>query len=159
MGDLDGALEQTAAAIRLAPADGYRWVQHARLVGQRGRFDAQLVALYQQAIALDPHAGPLHLRIALDGVQRWRFGDDALRALWLESTRKALRYTPRPFLRQVARLRREGPFCAYAGPEMAGLKRWCANAPLVRRDCSLTTLNAAQAHFCRVAGFMPPQPR
>lgn len=155
----EDAREQAAAAIRLAPADGYRWAQYARLLGQQGQFDENLVAIYRMAIDLHPNAGPLRLLIALEGVQRWRFGDDTLRAIWLENARKAMYFHPVAFLRYVSRLRRERAFCAYASPQMPSVRRWCANAPAVRAGCDKPGLTPDQKVWCHRAGFVPPRAR
>lgn len=152
-GHLDDARRSVESALHLALADGRSWAYLGRLRGAAGQYDERLTATYASALARGPNAWNIQESVALDGVLRWRYGGEELRALWLGSMRYMIRHRREPFLLHVVRIGRDPYFCATAGAELR-LSQWCAGARRTRQACSQDGLAADALAWCRRVGFL-----
>lgn len=157
IGQTDAAIEHARQAARGTPADGYVWAYLARLLGARLAPSDDLSALYEMALSRTPNAAPLHRAIALDGVLRWRLGDDRLRRLWRASMAHSLRTERRDFLLAVARMGRDPYWCA-ANEDHLPIRKWCAQARFARNSCRAPRLPDEAAAWCRQYGLAPSPP-
>lgn len=152
--DLEGALRETEAALARDPASAGNWLYLARLRGTLGRFDAQTRQAYEHAVALEPNADHIHWAIALDGILRWRHGDDALRAVWNRSIAFNLERKQRnALLRVVIDYGKERPFCANQRAARPDLVEWCDWIQPVRATCLRPDIPRKSATWCRSIGF------
>lgn len=156
-GKIDAAIEHAEHAIKAAPADGYAWAYLGRLVGAASRSDRDLAGIYAMALRQSPNAPPLHWAIALDGVRRWRMGDDELHSLWRRSMAYSLHHNRRAFLSQVVHLGRDPYWCAANQNELP-IAKWCAQARITRQNCSAPGLSSKAASWCKNVGITPPRP-
>lgn len=159
-GHREDALAAVDARLQTTPADAYAWLQRARIRASNSRFGTDVLADYRMALSRLPHSDTLNLLIAFDGLHWWRFGNEDLQALWLDSMRHSLRHDRRRFLRQVILRRRETVFCSFAAAGSRGLAGWCAGAAKARVACATPDqLKPRQAAWCRREGFSPEPSR
>jgi tetratricopeptide (TPR) repeat protein len=157
-GDHDGALAATTLRLQWAPADAYAWLQLASVYRADGRFDSRLQAAYQSAQRRAPQSPSLDFLIAMDGLRDWRFGDAALRSIWLGAMERTLRRNRGLLLREVVVRHREQAFCDYTLPHLPALGPWCEDARRLRKACAQKDLRADQLAWCENAGFATKGP-
>lgn len=148
------ARRQAEAAARLQPADGYTWAYLARIVGASPDYPPELAAIYRMATGRSPSAAPLHWTIAMDGVRRWRHGDEELHSLWRASMEFTLRHNRRAFLTEIFRLGRD-PYWCTAHESILPVTQWCARARWARETCSAGNLPPKLDARCRQLGLDP----
>lgn len=144
-----------AAEAALDPANAHGWMLLVWLRGTAGQFDERLTNIYRLAQRLAPQARTIQERIALDGAIRWRYGDEALRALWLDSMAFMLRHDRRDFLTRVAVLGRDPYFCA-AVRDRLPVGAWCDQVAFTREICAQPGLAPKVKARCEAVGLSPP---
>ncbi|MDP9142733.1 MAG: hypothetical protein M3O62_18335 [Pseudomonadota bacterium] len=150
--EMDAAVLAASAALQSAPADALQWVYWARLRGASDQYDNSLLHGYRLAVSLAPNAWNVRESIALDGVMRWRHGDEGLRQVWTESINYALYRRRKEFSREIVRYGRDPYFCATVG-ERLPLKDWCALAKRARAVCADEKIKPAGIAWCQGRGF------
>ena len=138
-GAAEPALAAYARALRLAPADAVLWSEYAQVLGRLGRFDAAMAHAVRRAQQLAPTSPAVRRALAELGLSYWSRGDDALRALWLESMRGELARNRGEFL-AVALARGQGrTFCDQPAAAL-GEGAWCERiAPALFGGCYTPT--------------------
>lgn len=147
-GNLPAAALTVQQRLRWAPASERAWRQRATLYRRAGRYDNSLLMAYRAALQRAPYSTALNFLIAVDALDGWQAGDEALRALWLESTRRAYRHNSKWLLIEVARRGREKTFCSYASGQIHGTTAWCEQLPRYRAACAAKDLSADQITWC-----------
>ncbi|MEQ1438051.1 hypothetical protein AAG565_01700 [Fontimonas sp. SYSU GA230001] len=148
------SIEHGERAVQTNPADGYAWLYLARLAGTQPPLGARVRRMYEMALTRTPHSLAVHRAIAFDGVQRWRFGDPPLRALWRDSMAYTLQRDRAAFLFEIARLRRDQTWCAAQRGQLP-IDEWCANVAYLRAECAKPALPAKSEAWCRERHLLP----
>ncbi len=149
---MEEAVLAASQALQRAPADALQWVYWARLRGAADRYDSTLLDGYRLAVSLAPNAWNVRESIALDGVMRWRHGDEGLRQIWTESINYALHRRRKEFSREIVRYGRDPYFCATVG-ERLPLNDWCALATRARAVCADENIKPAGVAWCQGRAF------
>jgi len=150
--DMDAAVQAASEALQRAPADALQWVYWARLRGAADHYDNSLLQGYRLAVSLAPNAWNVRESIALDGVMRWRHGDEDLRQVWTDSIDYALHRRRKEFSREIVRYGRDPYFCATVGKRLP-LNDWCALATRARAVCADEQIKPAGIAWCQGRGF------
>lgn len=122
------ARAQMRTTLAWAPADGYRWSDHARLLVRQRKFGAETDFALARANRLGPTSAAIqkgHARMAL---HFWTWGSENLRREWLHSLRFELKRAPDDLLNEVRDSRRVRLFCLGPGAELK-LGAWCDRTP------------------------------
>ena len=133
-GDSAGMRKQYRMALRLDPANPYRWVEYEQLLSRWRRFDHEFTQAAHRAAQLAPNSRPVEFHNAWIGVNYWTFGDEAARASWAGSMIHILGREPQKLLHRIVAARRESTFCGFVGAEL-GLGRWCQAIAWARPIC------------------------
>lgn len=144
---------QYRLALRLDPANPYRWIEYEQLLSRLHQFDDELAQAASRVVQLAPNSRPIQLHNAWMGVNYWAFGDDDTRRAWSRSIVNALRQDTKFFLQRTISARRDEAFCGFVGPEL-GLDRWCQAVAWARPICeSLAQDEKKSAPWCRDLGL------
>ena len=141
-GDFDGMRKQYHQALRLDPANPYRWIEYAQLLSRSHRFDAEYTQSVLRVQQLAPNSPSIQLYNAWVGVSDWNFGDRSIRDSWARSMIHVLRNDPWKLLRPIVAVHREYAFCGFVGAEL-GLAAWCDTVMWLRPLCEQTQSESA----------------
>ena len=98
------------------------------MLARLGRFDGTLTEALGRAAALSPNSPIIQRTLAEIGLSYYRRGDEAQRALWLDSMRATLGRERRLFLGHVLTRGKRQMFCDELAPQL-GEEAWCQALP------------------------------
>jgi tetratricopeptide (TPR) repeat protein len=124
----DESLAAYGDALRLAPADALLWAEYAQVLARLGRFDGALTEALARAATLSPNSPIIQRTLAEIGLSYYQRGDEAQRALWLDSMRATLGRERRLFLGHVLTRGQRQVFCDELAPKL-GEEAWCQAPP------------------------------
>jgi len=130
------AIAEYESALLKAPADAYLWRDYALVLVHQGIFDARLERAVTQAQSWAVKSPPIHVSLAVVGLNVYQQSNAAMRALWFKSMRIAYPYQPDDIQWAAYVAEQELLLCDGGVVPHPETSNWCAGARWRHGQCT-----------------------